>query len=916
MAAILFLIALFLFPIPTHAQTVTFGISQVKTQGSAANDEFIELLNPSESAMDLSGYKLVKETASATQYTILTFGQTMILPQSYYLIAHKDGVFYAEADATYQTSLADNNRLYLLGPNGDVVDTLAWGNITGTVLPNPDKDQVIRRLWQPSTQRWSVFSVATFETAHRSGDLQVVFTEEEQDPVIPNEDEGLVVPRINELSFWPEHGDVFWIELFHPGDTVVDVSGWSVQTEGKVFVELSGSIEPNSYLVAFWPPSEELPINIHLYSDEQRLETWEISSSHVAGTSLALNEAEEIHSTSLSTAARPNIFASQAPIVCQDTPLEDEDLLPESTAATSGQVILNEVFANPEGDENTEEFIELYNNELFPIDLSDWLIADAVKLTVLQEKVIAGQSYLVLKKSDTGISLNNSDETVTLTDSSGAIVSQLSYAVTTEGLSLNRASPQWYEAAPTPGMINEQQPQTLPTTTPPPDQTPAPPPKSTTTSTRAVDANAALLRINELLPNPEGSDDTEWIELHNTGASPVSLLGLSLGDSAKTYALPDESISALGFVVVTRLNSGIALNNDKDHLRLMSGEAILDEVAYESSVEGQSWARDNDEEWTLTSHLTPGKQNVFEVIEPAPANNIEPILSQPNSEQTEVATAPLSPVTRPSVAKTVTAAGEETLSITSQGINVDFITWDQAQANDLLTIRGVIIVAPGTFTDKNAFIQGEGGEGPGLELYFSKADWPDLEVGDVVQVTGKKSSIKSGRRLLLSTVESIVVLDHIDVEPLAAENQMLSEQHHHTLVAITGELTLRGKSELIVTTEGHTYAGSIAKAKLASPNLLPNSTGTVIGLYQHGGTVTLWPRFQDDLLVDEPPLSATTANNLDLSDVASHAEDPSRWPTVLAVCGALLLGLVYYFKDPLIALTRERLLSLRNYFSV
>lgn len=103
--------------------------------------------------------------------------------------------------------------------------------------------------------------------------------------------------------------------------------------------------------------------------------------------------------------------------------------------------------------------------------------------------------------------------------------------------------------------------------------------------------------LSEVLPNPEGSDtEEEWIEIYNAGSTDVDLGNWSLDDEeegSSAYVFPaGTQIEAQDFLVIYRSNSDISLNNDADEVRLFDFEGTLqDSVLYESSPEGQSYAR-------------------------------------------------------------------------------------------------------------------------------------------------------------------------------------------------------------------------------------------------------------------------------------------------------------------------------------
>lgn len=103
--------------------------------------------------------------------------------------------------------------------------------------------------------------------------------------------------------------------------------------------------------------------------------------------------------------------------------------------------------------------------------------------------------------------------------------------------------------------------------------------------------------LSEIMPDPEGTDtETEWIELYNMGTVDVDLGNWSLDDEeggSQPYTFPAGTrIEAQDFLVVTRADSNLALNNDADEVRLFDFEGTLqDSVNYESAPEAQSYAR-------------------------------------------------------------------------------------------------------------------------------------------------------------------------------------------------------------------------------------------------------------------------------------------------------------------------------------
>jgi len=130
-----------------------------------------------------------------------------------------------------------------------------------------------------------------------------------------------------------------------------------------------------------------------------------------------------------------------------------------------------------------------------------------------------------------------------------------------------------------------------------------------------VPSDGVAISIWEFLPDPIGSDqEGEWIELRNDGSLSVSLCGFSLDDSdggTRPFSLDAFEIPGNGFLLLTKKQSKIALNNGGDSVRILKDGDVLQEVLYEKAREGESFAQMSDGSFVWTSNLSPGEENVF-----------------------------------------------------------------------------------------------------------------------------------------------------------------------------------------------------------------------------------------------------------------------------------------------------------------
>lgn len=139
---------------------------------------------------------------------------------------------------------------------------------------------------------------------------------------------------------------------------------------------------------------------------------------------------------------------------------------------------------------------------------------------------------------------------------------------------------------------------------------------------KQLSTNYSYIKINELLPNPQGYDDAtmpegEWVELYNIGSEDLDLEGLGLkddyGSDADIYisnsnTLDGTIIKANNYLVVYMNGRFGFLNNDGfERISLYKEDYLIDEVSYSGSTEGLSWNKLNNL-W-IQSIPSPGKEN-------------------------------------------------------------------------------------------------------------------------------------------------------------------------------------------------------------------------------------------------------------------------------------------------------------------
>lgn len=459
-----------------------------------------------------------------------------------------------------------------------------------------------------------------------------------------------------------------WIELYNTGSSSILLDGWKLYEGGgsTLVISLSGTIAANSYYLiersddntvgdisadlfgtfggsglnnngehfilkddsgnivdelnfsSGWPAGTASPDYKSMERDSGGWHTnngttkngTDAGGNPINGTPRSANSAVSVENNNQNTNSSSSANANSSTNTNSTNPNT-------SSWPILSSIILNEVYPNPP-DESTE-FIELKNISGFAGSPLGWKIKDAAgDEYTLPDKEIADGALWAIPKLESGISLNNDGETLTLINPSGAVFAALAIPSAPESQSYARSGAESFEwtTTLTAGAENIFT-QNIPT------QSESAAPVNTNSSDAAVNANNSnassgadtnasvnantnatsskdatdfsAIKLSEIMPNPEGDDaDGEWIELYNGGDKEIDLADGILSDaSGKKYAFPKNTIiAAESYKIFYRKQTGIVLNNDQDTIDLKdsSGKKI-DSVNYSDGGEGKSYSR-------------------------------------------------------------------------------------------------------------------------------------------------------------------------------------------------------------------------------------------------------------------------------------------------------------------------------------
>ncbi len=262
-------------------------------------------------------------------------------------------------------------------------------------------------------------------------------------------------------------------------------------------------------------------------------------------------------------------------------------------AAEEKSIVINELMPNPIGTDTGKEWVELHNPTSFPINLDGWVLKDKTSSYSLNGLSISVEGYLVIFPT---ISLNNTDETITLTNNAG-YEDIVSYTDSIEGISIERINYRCNGFLPhvnshTQGLINSNFDANF-----------------CNPESEEPEIVEPQIFLNELLPDPDGSDTgNEWVELYNPNDFSVNLKDWQIGVGSKNQIIEDVTIEAKGFQIV---NMKISLTNTSAEISLISPQKnIEDSFHYSETETGKSWARktDGEGEWIILE-MTKGESN-------------------------------------------------------------------------------------------------------------------------------------------------------------------------------------------------------------------------------------------------------------------------------------------------------------------
>lgn len=470
---------------------------------------------------------------------------------------------------------------------------------------------------------------------------------------------------INEIAAY-ESGDYEWFEMYNKGSTAVDITGWKffeANTNHSITAYRGDLvIDPGEYAVIA-NKADKVAQKYPTFTGTLIDSSW--SSLNESGELIALknksgNTIEQFtyisaseHALERKNSALPDYtsanwaeHASGNSIGVQNSnaAVSQQSAEQQTTSAQSyiwrprrGDIVINELVSDP--NDREQEWVELYNATQKHIDLSGWKLIDGDGVSVSLSGALDSadaQKYIVTELS--GGFLNNAGDKILLQSPENFTLDEVTYGNWDDGdltnnapravdpFSLARVGNTFYSrddfrvtSTPTKGAAN----------------------KITATAVSSGVPYSSV-SITELCPNPaSGEDDDEFIELYNSGDTPVNLerWELTILDGARYMIPKGDPLAPHEHRAFSRKTTNLALHNSGgERVRVYAPRAFeyADEVRYsEDAGKGMSYAEDSDDIFRWTQTVTPGQKNTITQDNSAPTVVIEgPFTGRPGDPLT------------------------------------------------------------------------------------------------------------------------------------------------------------------------------------------------------------------------------------------------------------------------------------------
>ncbi len=348
--------------------------------------------------------------------------------------------------------------------------------------------------------------------------------------------------------------------------------------------------------------------------------------------------------------------------------------------------------------------------------------------------------------------------------------------------------------------------------------------------------------ISELLPNPAGTDTAnEFIELWNSDTAAINLANWQLTDGATTYKIPaGTSLAGDKYLALYSAQTKISLNNGGDTVSLLTPRGdLVSKVTYTAAPgEDISYMRGTDGKFAWTTTPTPNAANKLTAIEEEDADASDDqsdTTDKDSSSTSSTASTTKSTSTSKSAAAKTNAATFQPMSITAARA---------AAKNTKVKVTGIVTAAPNMLSKTSFYIQDAQS---GIQIYSSKSDFPELKLGQEIEVNGTVSEAQGEKKINIAA-DAIKILGQKEV-PAAQETPTgkVMEEVEGKLIALNGAISRQSGKTFYVDDGGGEAKISIT-GDFEKPDLTKGDSVQITGIVgQTTSGYRVMPRSTEDI---------------------------------------------------------------------
>lgn len=381
------------------------------------------------------------------------------------------------------------------------------------------------------------------------------------------------------------------------------------------------------------------------------------------------------------------------------------------------------------------------------------------------------------------------------------------------------------------------------------------------------------MKVDQVYPNPAGRDNKEFIMLKNISTTPLDISGWNIKTEKSNafFTFPSASkVEPQKNISLLQTQSGLRLQNTSDAVYLFNTEGeLIDSVDYEDAPENRILVRAKDGIWRWMKSSDAEDGNSGKTVKKSVKSGNQKKISD----------------------KTVMyrGASQENASETAiDGIRA-------LEIGSSVRFRAVVSVEPGILGKMIFYVAGSG-----IQIYNSRKDFPELRVGDAVEIWGILQESGGETRVRVAGNDAIRIISHGDVPiPDAVETSAMDEAVEGHLVHIQGEVIEVRWPYIYVDDGGGEVRVYVKKStNIEKRKLYVGDELSVTGIVsQTAAGYRILPRYESDIVLIKNPEKEKTHEEETIPDRSKETKTIFQYLVAIGVTATLIsTGLFIQYK--------------------